>query len=325
MRTISLPKIRFSLRTFLLICILPIPLLTWIGNAKYKAVRQRNAIAHFQSRGCDIGFDSDEILITTSWRAFCDKVDPDIARRVTYLSGPALEPGDIEQLDRLQGLRDLHLGYTLPIAYTYSDDTVRKILSIKSLASVTLDAKKIDPRSLEGLAHLPELHSVALPNVKFDAPLLDVLAKKSKIAFLQFDGSGLKSNDLAKLAKLPLLQSLVIHHAAPGTLSALRDCEALTNLGLYDCHLTAEDGKAIQSLRIRTLDLVDATMEQGFFRNLELHRSITRVSVQKRAEFYSTTAPADSMQLIRLAEWRYCEDHFTEPKSSSRLKASTTP
>lgn len=325
MPRLRLPKFRFTLRTLLIACILPVPFLAWIANAKYRAVRQREAIAYFQSRGCEIDFDSDEHLTTGTFRRLLDKIDPDIARRITRIrGGMRLCSADIKQLEQLRGVRDLYFWQHSSETYKLAGSDARRLVAIKTLASIDLDAQ-IDSESLLGLSQLAELHSVILPQVKVDARLLKVLAQKPQIAALEFNGSKVDGLALSHLSKLPLLQTLVIHDPAPNSLHSLSGCSALTGLALYNCKLSASDGKAIQTLRIRTLDLIHPLIEKGFFQNLELHRSMTRLSIQNQAEFHSTSRPADDLQLIRLAEWRYCEDHFTELNANSQRKAQTSP
>lgn len=329
MSRFRMPRLRFGMRALLIFCVLPIPFLTWLANAKFRAVRQAEAIAYFQSRGCDIGLDEDAHSTPGVIKKFCDLIDPNIVLRSSYLSSTKpIQPEDVEQLERLQGLQNLHFdrqaGQPKAGDYTLSDRDARRLVSIKSLAAITLDAH-IEPDSIRGLAQLPELDSVMLPNVKFDSRLLEALSAKPKIAALEFNGSGLDRGAYSTLAKLPLFQTLVIHDPAPNTLQSLSECRALTGLGLFDCKLSVSDAHAIKSLRIRTLDLVNPTIEEGFFRILERHPSIVRVSIQNGTEFFSTSAPADEGNPVRLAEWSYCENHFTTvgviPKPSSMSAA----
>ena len=162
-----------------------------------------------------------------------------------------------------------------------------------------------------------------LPQAKVDSRFLVALSQKPRMAALEFNGSCLDAEALSKLSKLPLLQTLVIHHLAPSTLQSLSECRALTGLGLYDCKLSVADAEAIEALRFRTLDLVNPIVEKGFFRKLKQHPTIVRITIQNGAEYFSTSSTANGERPITLAELEYCEDHFITDEVFS--KPSSTP
>jgi hypothetical protein len=316
------PPFRFSLRTFLIVCVLPVPFLAWIASVKLSAVRQRQAINHFQSRGFYIGYDDVGQSSPGLVKTICDAVDPHVLLRVTYLDATQpLDRQDIEHLSRLQGLSNLHFHrqgvQPKPGEYTIGENDVRRIASIHTLASITLDAP-LQADSIGIFLNLPELDSLMLPQAKVDSHFLEALSKKPRMAALEFDGSRLDPAALSQLSKLPLLQTLVIHHLAPNTLQSLSECRALTGLALYDSHLSIADAHAIQKLRCRTLDLVNPAVEKGFFRKLEKHPTILRITVQRGTEYFSTSSTANGESPITLAELEYCEDHFTTDEGNGK-------
>ncbi len=315
-------QFRFSLRTFLIICVLPVPFLAWIASAKLSAVRQRQAINYFQSRGFNVGFEDLGQSSPSLMKQVCDFIDPDILLRVNYLeTTQPVEQVDIQHIPRLQGLSIVHFFRqgvkAQPGEYALADADVQQIASIQSLAAITLDSP-LEADSLRILTSLPLLDSLMLPQARVDSPFLEAISQKPKMAALEFNGSRVDRDGLSKLAKLPLLQTLVIHNHAPDSLTGLKNCRALTGLVLMESNLTLADGEAMKGLRFRTLDLVDPIVEKGFFRKLAEHPTIVRISVQVGAVYHSNSSTANGERPIALAELEYCEDHFTQDEGNGK-------
>lgn len=306
---------RFSLRTLLIICVLPVPFLAWIASVKLSAVRQRQAINHFQARGFNVGLEDIGQSSPSLLKRVCDFIDPDIMLRVNYLeTTKPLEQADIPHIPRLQGLSNVHFYRqgvkAQPGEYRFADADVQRIASIQSLAAVTLDTP-LEAESLRNLPLLPLLDSLVLPQAQVDSRFLEAISQKPRMAALEFNGSRIDRDSLSKLAKLPLLQTLVIHNHATDSLYGLKDCRALTGLVLWDCKLSLADAEAMETLRFRTLDLVEPIVKKGFFRKLANHPTLVRISVQVGATYHSNSSTANGEQAITLAELEYCEDHFT--------------
>jgi hypothetical protein len=321
------PRIRFSLRTFLIVCVLPVPFLTWIANLKLSAVRQRQALAHFQNRGFNVGLDDVGQSSPRLMKALCDFVDPQILMRVTYLEATQpLNQDDLQHIPRLHGLSNLHFYRQgvppKPAEYAITDADIRRIASIQSLSGITLDAP-LKGDSIREFASLPQLDSLMLPQAKVDSRFLAAIVENPRMAALEFNGSFLDRAALGKLAKLPLLQTLVIHDLAPDSLSALANCRALTGLVLVDCKLTDADAESMKSLRFRTLDLVNPTVEKGFFRKLEHHPTIVRITVQVGVVYFSTSAAAEGDRPIALGELEHCEGLFTTEETFSNPSSTS--
>lgn len=284
---------RFSLRTFLIVCILPVPLFTWLANIKISAVRQRSAIARLESRGVMIT----EEAPTPNWvtnliRRFVDKDAFEMVTQVRRHDTPS-KAGAVSSFDReelvaltqLKGLRDVDFirrrilrSGDSSSQRRLSDSDLALLAEIRTLGSLITDAEMGEP-TLLSLAQLPELHTLQLPNAPFSDHVLKRFRECKKLATLEFDATNVSSKGLRNLAVLPVLQTLSLRklHGRDSPLAAIAECKALTRLIISDSHLKLEDAIAINRLPIQTLTLDDCRIDDGFVKLL--HESATLQSL----------------------------------------------
>ncbi len=332
MRRLRLPQFRFSLRTFLIVCVVPVPILAWLANVKVTAVKQRAAIAQLESQGLvHVMLQRPTPFFPTNLiRAYVDQDAFDIASRVypNALNSPftrrSLKSADFEALPHLNGLRHLSLGRrslmsTLdhcPDRVVLPTKTQTKLSTIQTLKSLSVDAD-FDPETQLKLAQLPEMHSLHLPGTKVTNEMLQVLGQSDKISSLDINASLVTAKGLEGLARAPVLQTLMLRQL-PGELRLLKslsNCKALTHLQVNSSRLTAEDANYINALPIQSLSLFRCEIEPGFLASLIGSRTLSKLQIVAKGDdgmFISREGSLDS-----LGVW---EDHFAlkvPPKSST--------
>lgn len=327
-------RFRFSLRTFLIVCILPVPVLAWMASVKLSAMQQRAAANHLEARAVvHVSFESPTPnLINTFFRSF---IDEDAFDRATVAARyyREFQPGekdiltreDIDAILKLRELRDLDLIVRNPHLINESPtpilnlpvSEIARLTHIPTLARFTIDAD-LDRESQLRLARLPELHSLALPGAKISDEVLDLLVQNPNIAYLEFDARKLSRDSFSKLNEFPRLQSLTLHHLPQetGFLENLSSCEALGQLELSHSKVRRSDAKVINGMRLQALHLNYCEVEPGFF--ADLTHSKTLVSVLARTTLRSAILHkrpfTASIEPDRLQE---LEDHFTTNSAAS--------
>jgi hypothetical protein len=290
---LRLPQFRFTLRTFLIVCILPVPVLTWLANVKMCAVRQRVAIAQLQSQGfVHVRVEHPSLF----WGVALIRrlVDQDAFDKVsvTNLNRPLIgqfwKPEDLEALTQLKRLRDRSFIHRSELGRVYHDqdrirlpsDVLNRITTIRSLTSLCLDAD-LDEETQLKIAQLPELHSLYLPSTKVTSELLRVLGQSDKIASIDVDASLVTADGLEGLTQATGLQTLMLRQlpAEKQLLFELAKCKALTHLQLHSSRLTVKDAKWISDLPIQSLSLFHCELEPGFLINLKNSRTLAKLRI----------------------------------------------
>jgi hypothetical protein len=326
MPNLRLPRFRFTLRTFLIVCILPVPFLAWLGHIKMTAVRQRAAIAQLESQALVLVLRQrpTPFMPTNLIRTYIDQDAFDTASRV-YPSVQGRMFGrrfwksdDFEALTQLSGLCHLSLLPRDPMATMASRpyrvdlpaETLGKLATIQTLTSLSIDAD-FDPETQLRLARLPEILSLHLPGTKVTDEMLHELGQSDKISTIDIDASLLTAKGLEGLTHAPVLKTLMLRRLPEKSqlLSPLSKCKALAHLQLHSCSLTAEDAKFINAAPIRSLSLFHCDIKPGFLLGLKGSQTLTKLRIgERRSE--SLTVEFNG-GLDRLES---CEETFALPK-----------
>jgi hypothetical protein len=330
------PQFRFTLRTFLIVCVLPVPVLAWVASVKMSAVRQRAAAKYLEARSVvHVTFESPTPnLINTFFRSFIDQDAFDRATVATryyrvFSRGPKkdiLIREDIDAILQLNNLRDLDLIVGDPYLGMYERprpkpdlpaSELARLTRIPTLARFAIDAD-LDHESQLRVARLPELHSLRLPSTPISEEVLEILVKNSNLAYLDVDARKLSRNGIAKLGTLPLLQSLTLRHVSQEEqfLDGLSSCQALGHLEMWDSKISRTGAKVINQLRIQSLSLIYCDVERGFFLELVNSKTLDRVLVITRLHSITLNKRGftASIEADRLQE---LEDHFTTSSASA--------
>lgn len=318
---------QFSLRMLLLLWALPMPIIGWVINVKFTAVRQRAAATKLQMRGFWVGEDEapPPTWLTNWMRKYVDQDAFDQFSYVTWLREDHVKPEDLSLLRHLPGLRDVRIASTAmskrrdpnaEIKLT-SEDVVR-LASISSLAGISIEGTFHPEAALE-FTKLPELHTLELPNTPFTDQVLAKLCKKETLSALDFDASDISESGLAQLANAPVFQTLCLRkmRSEPSILGGLLHCEALTGLKIVDSHLRLTDAQLITKLRIQSLIIVDCDIEDGFYANLSQSKTIQRIYTSRGKE---TQLVLD----LKPASLKYCDDRFAKVGMNSSLSLRPT-
>lgn len=326
---------RFTLRTFLIFCVLPVPILAWLANVKMSAVRQRAALARLQACGIE-GQRFAPLLptrVTLLMRKYVDQDAYMEVRNVTWCasglsSSLKLDREDITALTRLQGLRDLDLvpqtisgGRRWNSPLSNSDGDFIQIAQIRELGSFAVNAP-IDEKTQMGLAKLPKLHSLSLPGAQLTDSALERLGHSDVLTSLEFNAALTTPRGLICLQNAPRLQTLTVHHLqdASGFLKALIGCKALTHLTLQNSVLRVIDASTISRLPIQSLRLFNCELERGFFGEL------IQATGLKSLDVGTSKDGRRGFLTLSLANLKYCDDHFTAIHSISvRQRSNTNP
>lgn len=317
----GIPKFRFTLRTFLIVCLLPVPLWAWIASVKWSAASQRKAIALLNRKGIATKqFAPLPSRISDLMRKHVDQDAFTEVRNVICYSRSSsrqdfeLSEADIVAISNLVGVRDLDL---IPRSYSgrrskhsrieNASLNFEPIVNLKTLGSFAVDAP-IDERVLLKLADLPELHSLTLPNAQLTDQVLRRLGSSRILSALEFDAALASTQGLAALQDAPVLQTLSVGCIPTdvNALGSLLGCEALTHLTIYKSALRVSDASIISRMPIQTLRLLDCQIERGFFVTLLHSRCLQSGYVRNQAE------GGRVILAIRLADLKYCDDHFTQ-------------
>ena len=324
------PRFRFSLRTFLIVCVLPVPPLAWLATVKIRAVRQRAAITSLETRG--VAFVKRQHP-TPNWvtklvRRFVDNEAFDTIQSVTargtwQSKGTNIESQDIEALIHLNELRDLDLirlrisGARDPGSHIeLPDSEVSKLADIRTLTSLSMDVE-LEQNTQSKLASLPELHSLILPSTRLTDDVLQILGQQPKLSALEFDASDITENGLRRLSMAPVLQTLCFRGLRNGeqTLADIVNCRALTHLTIFSSRLRLVDADFINKLPIQTLSLHGCEIERGFFLQLQYSKGLKRLAV-------SGNKHGTWIIYCTLVELGRCEDHYTTSGASSTQSVS---
>jgi hypothetical protein len=145
----------------------------------------------------------------------------------------------MEVVVRFQNLEQLDL-----IPTTIGDAGVRRITALKRLSNLRLPPTV----TREGLRHLDELPN--LGNLDFtiqaddQGPIFNVAGRLTRFVQLDVYGDGFNDEDLAHVAKAPLLQILHIHggQLSESGLLALKGAPKLRGVSLKRCGIDAAAG-----------------------------------------------------------------------------------
>jgi hypothetical protein len=326
------------MRTFLIICTLPVPLLTWLANVKISAVKQRAAIAQLEAKGivhvrC---VEPTPFLPTRLVRSLVDRDAFNVATAV-YVDNQnkrftrrIFNEADLIALTHLDGLRDLWLMHRSQMRKVdHQQDRVdlpqpvlANLATIRSLCLLSIDAD-FDPETQLKLARLPEIHSLHLPGTQVTNETLEALGQSDKISSLDIDASVVTAKGLEGLAKAPVLQTLILRQLPSNRqlLGALTQCKALTHLQMHSSRLTVEDAKFINELPIQSISLFQCELEPGFLLSLENSRSLVKLRILGTRRDDGLHSHFDG-NLDKLAA---CEDRFAMKALSKTPTDQTSP
>jgi hypothetical protein len=308
---------RFSLRTLgLLLTLLCIAIGGPIGYVRYRANRQRQAIARLTQLNVIVGLQTDA---KTTWFTHQLRrwVDPDAFRRINNVTfRPTTQGLDevIEQLPELADLRSIDCS-TIELSNRHFES----IAGIPTLSHLAVEKGTCTKQTARKLIENPNWELLALPQVRLDDALLAELGRQKKLLRLTFDAADASTSGLESLANCQGLQEVFIYHAngaggfakairrlpsmrmaivlqstvGPDDLAEFGDVGGLSLLHFYDC--------TVDSSKINRLANAKSLTSLEFFRSPIAKDAVATVCELPKLQILSLDSCLDDQNVTKLA------------------------
>jgi hypothetical protein len=266
--------VQFSLRALIAACVMVTPPLAWIAKIKYDAAQYHRAVYEINKEQVILISNSGESQGTFNGfiQSYIDSgafPEPNV---VCWSGMQQVSPNLASHLPKLKTLRAVHLSRfhtqcsDKPAAkVNWRDPELKQIAKMTSLRSLVLDGE-YSPRAIEELAQLP-LHQLVLPDSRLTSDTAARFATRSEITSVGFKADGPSLEVWSDLVKLPVLSHLAIYGLPSGEdrFDFLQQSTTLCALSIYQGDLSTDDGRAIASLKLKQVVLVDCSIEPAFF------------------------------------------------------------
>jgi hypothetical protein len=275
MKTRSRSLWQFSLRGLLIAAILVSPPLAWIGYLKRAGQRYRRTVASLES-----DFEIHKAGHRPSnYMDFIEKyVDADAfsqAHSVNWQGQTAIHPEMAQKILEIQPMllcaskSHRFPSVILPGKIEWSDRELLLLAKNPSLQLLALDGK-YSIKAVQEICKLP-LQGLTLPDVLLDDDLAASLASCKSLGSVGFNFKHASPKQIELLASLPRLHAVFMYDIPdqPECLSAFSACKSINILMIHNAHLTPEASKALSKVSIGNLQLINCTMEKGFFANFD--------------------------------------------------------
>jgi hypothetical protein len=273
MKTRSRSVLQFSLRGLLVLALLVSPPLAWIGYLKRGGQRYRRSVANLES---DFELHKAGHKPST-YMDFAEKyVDADAfsqAHSVIWQGQTAIHPEMAQSILEVQPMllsaskSERFPTVVKPGKINWTDRELLLLAKNPSLQLLALDGK-YSTKAVQEICKLP-LQSLSLPEVCLDDDLAASLASCKSLGSVGFNFKHASPKQIELLASLPKLRAIFMYDVPdqPECLSAFSACKSINVLMIHNAHLTPEASKALSKLSIGNLQLINCTMEKGFFAN----------------------------------------------------------
>lgn len=284
---------RFSLRTLVIVLTLICFVIgTPIGYIRYKAERQRKAIARLKELNVAVGLQADakSTWVTSQLRRWVDK---DAFRRATSVNIRA-NARDIDEvialLPSLDELMELNCN-----KQSLNDHQLQEIASIRSLRHLGAEQSNCSPQVVRKLLENPNWELLALPKVKFNDELLVELGRQTKLQRLTFDASEVSADGLEHLASCRSLLEVFLYrvqHAA-GFARAIRRLPKVKMAILLESTIGADDLAEFGDIgTLKSLQFYDCQIDSS-----KIDR-IAKATQLSHLEFFRSPVSTDAVAAV---------------------------
>jgi Leucine-rich repeat (LRR) protein len=231
------PRLRFSLRTLLIITVLVAIPSAWLGKHWLRTRVQRPIVAKINAYGevwydyqvDGQNFNSDKE--PPGWAPLRAMLGEDFFATVKVLIYTHTSPKQISDigLDQLSGLEKLYLSSAGVGAAQLNDADMSKMVSLGNLMSLSINSARIGDAGLTALRGMPKLKYLALYSPNISNAGLSNMEGLVRLRHLELNSAGITDAGLKSLLRLTELENLELRNAML-TDEGLQQLEALKKL-----------------------------------------------------------------------------------------------